>query len=52
MVLMSVSLDSMVCSRLTGETVGFSLLVKCMLSPESDVARLVLKGELSGVSIF
>ena len=52
MVLKYGSLASIVCSNLTMDIMGVSLLYKCMLSPVSDIARLVLKGESGGVSIF
>ena len=52
MVLPYVSRSSMVCTHLTGDIVGVSLLAKCMLAPGFAIAKLLLKGELVGVSIF
>ena len=52
MVLKYGSLDSMLCSNLTIAIMGVSILEKCVLDPEYDIDRLVLKSELGGISIF
>ena len=52
MVLIYVVIASMVCSHLTMSIMGVSLLDNCMLAPDFDIVRFVLKGELVGASIL
>ena len=52
MVLPYGTISSMLCAHLTGAIVDLSLLAKCMLSPEPNIAKFLLKEEFGGVLIF
>ena len=52
MVLPYGSLSAVVFPHLSGDILVDTLLSKCMFSPESNIARLVLKVQLGGVSIL
>ena len=48
MVLPPGSLDAMFCLNIFGEILMDAVSIKCILSPESDISILVLKGSILG----